>query len=54
MTADDLTDVGGNVLNHMYIATGIKRELVRFDLNYKQKGQDVGIAFLISTIHSSR
>ena len=40
---DDLIDVRGKFLKHIYIQTGIIRELVRFGVNYNWKRQIVRI-----------
>jgi hypothetical protein len=38
MATGDVISVRGQVMEYMYIPTGIKRELVKFDMDYNQKG----------------
>ena len=38
MAVGDIVSIGGQVLEHTYIPTGIERELVRFGMDGDQKG----------------
>ena len=38
MTAGDVISIKGQVLEYMYISTGIERELVRFVMDGERKG----------------
>ena len=38
MAAGDVISIKGQVIEYTYIPTGIKRELVRFGVNYDRKG----------------
>ena len=49
MAAGDMVSIRGQVMEHMYIPTGIKRELVRSGVDVTRRGKLLGLV----AIHSS-